>query len=533
MRPLQNCWRALATSLVLATVAACGGGGGDNGGGGNVPPNIAATTLDGGVIGSPYSETVTVSGGTGTKTFSISAGALPAGLSISAGGAITGTPAGPAGDSDFTVSVSDSAATPRTDTQALSIMIVDPLLITTASVPDTSVGAAYNTAVVATGGTPPYTFGQNGALPSGIDITANGTLAGVVAADARTGTFEVQVTDSSSPALAVTQSYTVRVALDIATTALADATGGSPYSDGLIAEGGLPPLTWSITAGSLPAGLSGPDAATGIISGTPDAVCTAATSSLTIQVADSDTPTATDTQAGVDLTVNPQALDITTASLPNASIGAAYNQFILASGGMPPYSFALTGGSLPSQLALSANGRITGTPNTAETQAFQVTVTDACPNSATQNLSITVNAVSLGRNDSIATATVLAGNGTYSASISPSGHPNTVFDPDEDFYRITTTATSTVTIDINAQVNGSPLDSVIEVVNAGGAVLNQCGAPAFTTECVSDDEVLGVQLDSSLQLRVNGASTFYIHVVDWGSNARPDKLYDLVISGVN
>jgi hypothetical protein len=36
-----------------------------------------------------------------------------------------------------------------------------------------------------------------------------------------------------------------------------------------------------------------------------------------------------------------------------------------------------------------------------------------------------------------------------------------------------------------------------------------------------------------LELRVNGATTFYIHVVDWGGNARPDKLYDLVISGVN
>ena len=126
--PLQNGWRAFATSLLLAMVAACGGGGGgDNGGGGNGPPNITASTLDGGVIGTPYSETVTASGGTGTKTFSISAGALPAGLAISAGGAITGTPVGPAGDSDFTVSVSDSAATPQTDTQALSITIVDPL----------------------------------------------------------------------------------------------------------------------------------------------------------------------------------------------------------------------------------------------------------------------------------------------------------------------------------------------------------------------------------------------------------------------
>ena len=138
------------------------------------------------------------------------------------------------------------------------------------------------------------------------------------------------VTDSSSPALTVTQSYTIRVALDIATTALADATGGTSYSDGLVAQGGLPPLTWSLTAGTLPAGLSGPDPATGVISGTPDAVCAAATSSLTIQVTDSDTPTATDTQAGVDLTVNPRRSTSRRRRCRTAAIGAAYNQRVLA-----------------------------------------------------------------------------------------------------------------------------------------------------------------------------------------------------------
>ena len=203
---------------------------------------------------------------------------------------------------------------------------------------------------------------------------------------------------------------------------------------------------------------------------------------------------------------------------------------------MPPYTFAITTGILPSQLAIAANGRITGTPDTAETQAFTVTVTDSCPVpvTATQALSITVRNVSLGRNDSIADATVLPGDGTYTASISPSGHPNTVFDPDEDFYAITTTAASTVTVDINANANGSPLDSVIEIVGANGLPLMSCGAPAFTSICQHDDEDTEAGLlDSFLQAQIGAAVTFYIHVVDWGSNARPDKLYDLVINGVN
>ena len=61
-----------------------------------------------------------------------------------------------------------------------------------------------------------------------------------------------------------------------------------------------------------------------------------------------------------------------------------------------------------------------------------------------------------------------------------------------------------------------------------------CGAPAFTSICQHDDEDTEAGLlDSFLQAQIGAAVTFYIHVVDWGSNARPDKLYDLVIDGVN
>jgi hypothetical protein len=518
--------------MALAVVAACGGGG-DGGGGGGGPLNITNTTADDGVIGSAYNDTIASTGGSGNKTFSISAGALPAGLSIGSNGAITGTPTGPAGTANFTVSVTDSAATPATDTQALSIDIVEPLAITTATLVDTSVGVAYNANVVATGGTEPYTFTVSvGSLPDGISISADGELSGTVLGSATTEDFEIEAADSSSPQMTETRGYTVRVTLGITTTALTDASGGIPYTDTLAVQGGRPPYVWSLIAGALPTGLSGPDPTTGVISGTPDAACAAATSSLTVQVEDSDSPTMTDTQAGVELLVTVPGLSIDTAALPNATLNAAYDQQLRAVGGVPPYSFAITSGSLPNQLAIAVDGRITGTPDTAETQSFNVRVTDTCPNTAVRTLSITVSAA-LGRNDSIADATVLPGNGTYSASISPSGHPNTLLDPDEDYYSITTASASTVTVDINGDVNGSPLDSVIEIVAANGVQLNTCGAPIFNTACEDDDETPGVDLDSFLQIQVGAGITFYIHVVDWGSNARPDKLYDLVISGVN
>ncbi len=137
-----------------------------------------------------------------------------------------------------------------------------------------------------------------------------------------------------------------------------------------------------------------------------------------------------------------------------------------------------------------------------------------------------------GRNDTIATATTLT-NGSFAASISPSGQPSTVFSPDEDYYRITTTAAATVTVDIDAQTSGSPIDSVIEIVDANGLPLDTCVAPTFNSVCISDDEDEGVDLDSFLQVRVAGATTFFVHVVEWRGDARPDLLYTIVISGIN
>jgi len=70
--------------------------------------------------------------------------------------------------------------------------------------------------------------------------------------------------------------------ISIATNSLADGISGSPYSKALATTYGVNPLTWSVTSGSLPAGLS-LATASGAITGTPT---TAGSSSFTIQVRD-------------------------------------------------------------------------------------------------------------------------------------------------------------------------------------------------------------------------------------------------------
>jgi hypothetical protein len=85
-------------------------------------------------------------------------------------------------------------------------------------------------------------------------------------------------------------------------------------------------------------------------------------------------------------------LSVGTASLPNGTQSAAYNQSLPAVGGAAPYSWSLFSGALPSGLTLSTNGQISGTPTTLGVSNFTVQVTDSSvpAQAATQALSITV-----------------------------------------------------------------------------------------------------------------------------------------------
>ncbi len=78
--------------------------------------------------------------------------------------------------------------------------------------------------------------------------------------------------------------------LSITTASLADGQTSMAYSSALAATGGTLPLSWTLTAGTLPAGLA-LNAATGVISGIPTA--TAARTPLTFTVTDSGSPVQT------------------------------------------------------------------------------------------------------------------------------------------------------------------------------------------------------------------------------------------------
>jgi hypothetical protein len=140
----------------------------------------------------------------------------------------------------------------------------------------------------------------SGTLPAGLSISAGGTISGTPTTLGNVA-FKVQVTDSQTPKQAVatsSESISVNTPLAVSTTSpLTAGTVGVPYSAGLQASGGVPPLTWTLTSGVLPAGLSLDPS--GVISGTPT---NQESQTFTVQVADSQTPPTT-ASATLSLTI--------------------------------------------------------------------------------------------------------------------------------------------------------------------------------------------------------------------------------------
>jgi hypothetical protein len=88
------------------------------------------------------------------------------------------------------------------------------------------------------------------------------------------------------------------------------------------------------------------------------------------------------------------ALRVVTSTLPRGTVGRGYSATLQAGQGEPPYSWAITSGSLPAGLSLdSATGALSGVPSgSAGVSTFTITVTDsaAATGSASRELSLSV-----------------------------------------------------------------------------------------------------------------------------------------------
>src|ERR1035438_164330 len=270
-----------------------------------------------------------------------------------------------------------------------------PPVIFESSLPNVAVNVLYSAAVHVTNGTgtPPFTWSiTTGSLPAGLSLdSGTGAITGTPTTIVN-ATFTVQATDAKSLTGSKSLSINIRGAVSITPPTLPGGTVGTPYNATLTATGGVLPYTWSVSSGSLPAGLTltGNADHTATISGTPTLM---GTSTFTLQVADNETPPATGTSGPLSIFIE-GLVTITTTSLPDGNVAIFYDSQLRATGGMTPYNWAITSGTLPPGLSLTAaTGVISGTPTTTGSYPITVLVTDSeiTPATATGTFTITIN----------------------------------------------------------------------------------------------------------------------------------------------
>ena len=345
--------------------------------------SLSPTTLDTPVVGSAYSDSVAASGGSPSYTYAVSSGTLPGGLTLSSAGVISGTPTGTT-SATFTVRATDVGGCIGTQTYTLA-PVCPAITLSPASLATPVTGTAYSATITASGGKASYTFAiTSGSLPGGLSMSTAGVISGTPTSTAA-ASFTVRATDAYG--CTATRSYSLTPTcptISISPTSAANGTLGIAYSQTLSAGGGLAPYgSWTINSGALPAGLS-LNAGTGVISGTPTATASPATS-LAVRVTDAAGCIGTQT---ISIKICPVVT--LSSSLTTPTVGASYSVTVGVSGGTAPYTLAVTSGSLPAWATLNTSTWvISGTPTSTASASFTLRATDANGCSGTRSYTLT------------------------------------------------------------------------------------------------------------------------------------------------
>lgn len=324
----------------------------------------------------PYSWAMVVSGVSGNPGLSINAST----------GAITGSPA--AASSGYTLKVFLTDALGNQVEDDVTIVVAGALTISGSYATNAARGAAYSTFnPTVTGGWAPFSFDISaGALPTGLSLNAStGVISGSTTAQ---GTFTATLRVTDADGSTATMAFNVNVAGDLSITGSAPNFGTTIVAytgDTLAGSGGATPYSWSVSAGSLPPGIT-LNTSTGDLSGTPTGI---GAFSATIKLTDANASFAT-----VSVPITVAAFPNMTGTMPDGSVGIAFSAQYSSTGGHAPLVYSISAGTLPTGLSLNTStGAVTGTPSAAGSFTFTIKLTDAHSNFTTRGATVDIFAL--------------------------------------------------------------------------------------------------------------------------------------------
>ncbi|HEX4428326.1 MAG TPA: putative Ig domain-containing protein [Frankiaceae bacterium] len=369
----------------------------------------------------------------------------------------------------------DNAGNPASPITFGPVSLPPPLVISTTFLPGGQVGIAYSGQLAATGGTGAlnWALAAGSTLPAGLSLDPSGAISGTPTS-AAVGNVGFVVTDTATPPVSVPVTLYLAIsaapeaAVGILAPTLPTGVVGQPYTGQLRAFGGSGILSWALAdSSSLPRGLS--LSPTGAITGTPQE--TGATTA-TFVVSDSGGPS-TDS-ATYTLTIDSAPLSVTTASLPAGRVGQPYSAQLASTGGIGAVTWTLAAGArMPSGLALSPAGAISGTPTAIANSQIGFVASDSAvpPQTSVKRLLLTVSPRPVTAPGAPVIGTATPGNGSASVSFTPptstGGAPITRFTVTASpGGRTATGARSPITV--TGLANGSDYTFTVKATNSAG-----------------------------------------------------------------